>query len=142
MCCAAGSVRNALAVRVSGFFTAWASSNTTVVHCTACSVSMSRAATWYVVMTRSCWATTFGERRGAAAAGAVVHGDAQQRREAGGLGLPVAHDRQRADHQVRARAVRTRWASVVGVLPRPMSSARQPPRPSWWRNCSQPSPRR
>ena len=46
MCCSAGRVRNALAVRVSGFFTAWASSNTTVAHCTAFSVSMSRAATW------------------------------------------------------------------------------------------------
>ena len=31
-----------------------------------------------------------------------------------------------------------RWASVVGVLPRPMSSARHPPRPSRSRNCSQP----
>ena len=29
----------------------------------------------------------------------------------------------------------TRWASVVAVLPRPMSSARQPPRPSLARNC-------
>ena len=44
-----------------------------------------------------------GECRGAAAAGAVVHGDPQHRRESGRLCLPVANDRQRTDHQMRAR---------------------------------------
>ena len=32
-----------------------------------------------------------------------------------------------------------RWASVVAVLPRPMSSARQPPRPTRARNCIHPA---
>ena len=36
----------------------------------------------------------------------------------------------------------TRWANVVAVLPRPMSSARQPPRPSLARNCIHDRPRR
>ena len=39
------------------------------------------------------------------ALGAVVDDDAQRRREAGGLGLPVVDDRQRADDEVRARPV-------------------------------------
>ena len=33
----------------------------------------------------------------------------------------------------------SRCASITGVLPRPMSSARQPPSPAWSRNPSQPS---
>ena len=37
--------------------------------------------------------------------GAVVDDDAQVRREAPGLGLPVVHDRQRADDEVRAGPV-------------------------------------
>ena len=35
--------------------------------------------------------------------------------------------------------VATTWASTVGVLPRPMSRARQPPRPAESQNRSQPS---
>ena len=46
MRCPAGSRRTALAAWVCGFFTAWASSSTTVVQATAASASTSRAADW------------------------------------------------------------------------------------------------
>ena len=74
------------------------------------------------------------------AAGAVVHEHAQPGREARRLGRPVADDRGRRDDQ-RGTAVgrASRWASMVGVLPRPMSRARQPPMPPASRNPSQAS---
>ena len=69
---------------------------------------------------------------GRGAVRAVVHDDAQLGREARGLGRPVADDGGRRDHERRARRRRPRAgaASIVGVLPRPMSSARQPPSPA------------
>ena len=69
----------------------------------------------------------------AGAFGAVVHVDPQVGRERGGLPLPVADQRHRADQQRRARrriGSPASSASSCTVLPRPMSSARIPPSPT------------
>ena len=70
-------------------------------------------------MTRSCWATTLANVVAPLRPVPWCTATRSERREPRRLGLPVAHDRQRADHQVRARAAPARWASVVGVLPEP-----------------------
>ena len=67
---------------------------------------------------------------------AVVDDDAQPGREARRFGRPVADDRGGRDDErlLPSPAVRARWASTVGVLPRPMSSARHPPSSAASRN--------
>ena len=103
MCCSAGRLRNALAVRVSGFFTACASSSTTAAHRTV--LQRVDVACGDVVGgdDQVVLGDDVGKRGRITATRAVMHGDSQHRRESRRLGLPVAHDRQRADHQVRAR---------------------------------------
>ena len=56
---------------------------------------------------------------------------------------PVAEHRHRADDERRASTPRSASTLAMSwaVLPRPMSSARQAPRPSRPRNASQPTPR-
>ena len=77
-----------------------------------------------------------GEGLAPGALGAVVDVHPQLRGEPGGLPLPVADQRHRADQQARAAALaRIAWrpgssASSCTVLPRPMSSARTPPSPA------------
>jgi hypothetical protein len=67
--------------------------------------------------------------------------DPQLRREAQGLGLPV-EDQRAGRHDQRGQLACARGASTCTVLPRPMSSARQPPKPKRSRKRIQPRPRR
>ena len=90
------------------------------------------------------------------APGARVVEHAQLGREPRRLLLPVEHERARHHDERRPgplaalvdrrglarRAARSSSASTCTVLPRPMSSARQPPKPKRSRKCSQPSPSR
>ena len=81
-----------------------------------------------------------------AAAGEIEH--AQRRREARRFLLPVEHERPRHDDErwttdaaACSRSMRRASiaASTMTVLPRPISSARQPPKPKRRRNSNQPS---
>ena len=83
---------------------------------------------------------------GSVRSGAVVAPHGRAGGEPADLALPVAEQRGRADHQrrpaVSGSAWRCRWRAIrVIVLPRPMSSARQPPSPSEAIRSSQRRPR-
>ena len=84
-----------------------------------------------------------GERLAVQPVRAVVHVHPEVRGEPRRLALPVADQRHRAHQQrgARPRAGRATSDSSWMVLPRPMSSARMPPRPSSPRKDSQDSPR-
>ena len=75
--------------------------------------------------------------------GAVQHAHPQRRREPGGLALPVARAPTAGRSAASGRtAACSSSASSCTVLPSPMSSARQAPRPSRSRKASQEKPRR
>ncbi len=134
----AGSRRSCWAVSLAGFLMAWASSRTIRAHGRSASASTSRTAVPYVVMTTSAsatsdssssavareapwWTTTrsWGVKRAASAA--------QLPTTAGGAMTSTGP----------WPVVRAMWARTVGVLPRPMSSARQPPSSTASRKPSQ-----
>jgi hypothetical protein len=97
--------RTALAALVAGFFTICASSSTTVVHSTAEVVEVARQQPVGGDDDVGVGQTVGEQRRlavGRRRVGAVVDDHPPARGEAVGLGLPVVHDAERADHQVRA----------------------------------------
>jgi hypothetical protein len=84
-------------------------------------------------------------RRSARAGRAVQHQHPQRRREALRLAPPVADQAGGRDHQAGRSSRPASFfeqdvARVCTVLPRPMSSARMPPRSKSRRNCSQSRP--
>ena len=128
--------RIALAAWVAGFLIICASSATTVDHSTAPRCSRSRGSSPYVVMTRSAPASSCSAR---SAPWWTTTRSAGAKRPASACQLWTTD----SGHTTRCGPGRSRrWASVVAVLPRPMSSARQPPRPRRSRKRSQARPRR
>ncbi len=133
----AGIARTALACSVPLFLIAWASSHTTLRQVCSLSVSRSRWAVPYVVITRSAslisaaslplpWCT-YTRRSGANLAASRCQLPTSDIGHTSSVGAPGPSC--------------TSSASVVIVLPRPMSSASTPPRPSPDRKLSQASPR-
>ena len=130
-----GMVRSARAAADREFLMCWASSATTRSHDTS---PRSGGVVAHRAVGREHEAA--GDAVEVARAAVVAaYGDA--RGEATDLGLPVAEQRRRADDEGRARPPRCRWSAIsVIVLPSPMSSARQAPRPSAVSSASQVSP--
>ena len=136
------SARSSFAVRASGFFTCLRLVGDHEPHSTvasAAAIAAHDAVAWRAPPRRTQRRPGADHRRGSGGPGAGANRC--------DLPLPVAQQRRRADDQGGPAGLRSscrcRWSAMSWiVLPRPMSSARQPPRPSAHISASQATPRR